>query len=515
MAPSSGRSPAASPRVSRAQRPPVVPLLLALLLGAGLLALHQRKQTQAAADAAASFAPRGINLQPLGRPPPRKPAALPLSSHKCKPMDNVNHRVCEFSNLVLHGGSVYYLTDDADLELPLVDTTYHPAADEKWAPTVLARSKAGFLLRGQEGAAGTEWASIPLAWLWKVTKRWDNLAHHFGEEAVTLHNSLCQTLGECSYPPKQEVQFIMLDSRNRGALLAPVNATLARCATGYPAVYRDDARFEGKAVVLGRALAGIGSQCHAQRGCAADSEFGAERQDKRDAVPPAALQTWRERLGACLGLDVHTPAPLSPKTVLIVDRPYEAGRHLLNIRSVEKFVMERFPQDAVRVQYFEDVPFPDQLRIINSVSILVMVHGSAIALWPFLPPGAVAVHIGPDVQTGRTLQRVWAEHYARDWGFTGLSFIPLNNSDPARQHMRWEKVMPQDGYKNLTMEEKLALVERGECPKRLDQVCSFHWKRQELSLVLDLDHLGWALDAAEADLRRKLRQPGGPFRLQA
>lgn len=45
---------------------------------------------------------------------------------------------------------------DADLELPLVDTTYHPAADEKWAPTVLARSKAGFLLRGQEGAAGTE-----------------------------------------------------------------------------------------------------------------------------------------------------------------------------------------------------------------------------------------------------------------------------------------------------------------------------------------------------------------------
>ena len=58
-------------------------------------------------------------------------------------------------------------------------------------------------------------------------------------------------------------------------------------------------------------------------------------------------------------------------------------------------------------------------------------------------------------------------------------------------------------------------MERGECPKRLDQVCSFHWKRQELSLVLDLDHLGWALDAAEADLRRKLRQPGGPFRLQA
>ena len=33
-------------------------------------------------------------------------------------------------------------------------------------------------------------------------------------QAVTLHNSLCQTLGECSYPPKQEVQFIMLDSRN-------------------------------------------------------------------------------------------------------------------------------------------------------------------------------------------------------------------------------------------------------------------------------------------------------------
>lgn len=48
----------------------------------------------------------------------------------------------------------------------------------------------------------------------------------------------------------------------RGALLAPVNATLARCATGYPAVYRDDARFEGK-------VRGLGSQEARRRASAA------------------------------------------------------------------------------------------------------------------------------------------------------------------------------------------------------------------------------------------------------
>ena len=65
-------------------------------------------------------------------------------------------------------------------------------------------------------------------------------------QAVTLHNTLCRHLGECSYPPRREVQLFLLHSRERGALLAPVNATLARCVTGWPPVYRDDARLERK-----------------------------------------------------------------------------------------------------------------------------------------------------------------------------------------------------------------------------------------------------------------------------
>lgn len=49
------------------------------------------------------------------------------------------------------------------------------------------------------------------------------------------------------------------------------------------------------------------------------------RGDKRAGMPPAALQSWRERLGACYGFDVRTPAQTQPKNVLILDRPYEAG----------------------------------------------------------------------------------------------------------------------------------------------------------------------------------------------
>ncbi|KAL4436807.1 hypothetical protein ABPG75_003946 [Micractinium tetrahymenae] len=488
----------ASPRAGSAglHRPYLPALLLLAVAGGSLWTLLQRNVQSRSSP----FAAREINLQALAGPLPQRAAALPLSSHKCTNTRNDNHRVCEYSNLILHGGTVYYLTDDPDLELPIVDVTYHPADDEKFAPTVLQRSAAAFLLPAQNK---NEWASIPLSWLWKVTKRWDNLAHHFGEDAVTLHHTLCSFLGECRYPPRREVQLLLLHSREQGALLSAVNATLARCATGSPAVFRDDVRLLSKTVLLEKAWSGIGPQCHAQRGCASDSEFGTLRGDKRASMPPAALQSWRERLGACYGFDVRTPAQTRPKNVLIVDRPYEAGRHMLNIRSVEKFVQQRFPEDVVRVQYFEDVPFPEQLRIMSRVSLLVMVHGSAIALWPFLPPGAVAIHISPDVESNDNLQRVWADHYARDWGFTGLSYVPVNNTEPSRQHMRWERLVLQDGYKTLTDQEKLALLEQGECPDKLSQLCTFHWKRQELSLVLNLDDLAWALDMAESELLRK------------
>lgn len=67
----------------------------------------------------------------------------------------------------------------------------------------------------------------------------------------------------------------------------------------------------------------------------------------------------------------------------------------------------------------QDVPFPEQLRIMSRVSLLVMVHGSAISLWPFLPPNAVAVHISPDVESSDNLQRVWADHYVRRPGRQG------------------------------------------------------------------------------------------------
>lgn len=276
-----------------------------------------------------------------------------------------------------------------------------------------------------------------------------------------MHNTLCTYLGECSYPPRREVQLLLLHSREQGALLAAVNATLARCVTGWPAVYRDDTRLlskvgggahremlglhvrlhtlpcamarccgvarqtlsrcrkaqrlqsfpshrspavvecpapcfslnahaqqpcsrfmDAQTVLLERAWSGIGPQCHAQRGCygcvtarrsarhlrhdlvlprpraqclcdcrgaqqacarssaslrflispsnhlcppCSDTEYGTLRGDKRASMPPAALQSWRERLGACYNFDVHTPARTQPKTVLIVDRPYEAG----------------------------------------------------------------------------------------------------------------------------------------------------------------------------------------------
>ena len=136
------------------------------------------------------------------------------------------------------------------------------------------------------------------------------------------------------------------------------------------------------------------------------------------AVLRGALARASDASACCAALHarrrIRVDPITSPAVCLLARRPIRlpAAHHKLCRPPGQPHLSHAAPPLACTLSRLpQDVPFPDQLRIINSVSILVMVHGSAIALWPFLPPGAVAVHIGPDVQTGRTLQRVWAEHY--------------------------------------------------------------------------------------------------------
>ena len=147
-----------SPRSGGAsmRRPHLPVALLLVLVGGSLWTLLQQQGNPRGSP----FATREINLQPLAQPPPSQEAALPLSSHKVRPWQlvaahaslaagpaghsllllctrpavdaspaaprcnasaagapqctatkNDNHRVCQYSNLILHGGTVYYLTD--------------------------------------------------------------------------------------------------------------------------------------------------------------------------------------------------------------------------------------------------------------------------------------------------------------------------------------------------------------------------------------------------------------------
>ena len=50
----------------------------------------------------------------------------------------------------------------------------------------------------------------------------------------------------------------------------------------------------------------------------------------RSAISPAAVMSWRQRIMDCVKLPAEIIAPTSPVNVVIVKRPYSAGRGFLN-----------------------------------------------------------------------------------------------------------------------------------------------------------------------------------------
>jgi hypothetical protein len=63
---------------------------------------------------------------------------------------------------------------------------------------------------------------------------------------------------------------------------------------------------------------------------------------------------FRTRFGACLGFDPEARAPTSTPTIMLVDRPYEAQRHLENVQELQRELRDAYGGFAdVRLQYME------------------------------------------------------------------------------------------------------------------------------------------------------------------
>ncbi len=73
--------------------------------------------------------------------------------------------------------------------------------------------------------------------------------------------------------------------------------------------------------------------------------------------------SWRNYLGACLGFDVTSHGPKGKLNVLVVDRDYWVGRHILNIHEMLRNLRERYPMANVTSLYPERYSLADQVRV--------------------------------------------------------------------------------------------------------------------------------------------------------
>ena len=68
-----------------------------------------------------------------------------------------------------------------------------------------------------------------------------------------------------------------------------------------------------------------------------------------------------------------------------MDRPYEAGRHILNVQELESKIRGKWPGSLVRVEHVEGMDLRQQIALFQHTSILIWTHGAAMADLLFLP----------------------------------------------------------------------------------------------------------------------------------
>jgi len=84
-------------------------------------------------------------------------------------------------------------------------------------------------------------------------------------------------------------------------------------------------------------------------------------------------------------IPVGLQASQKPLTVTIVDRPYKAGRHILNVQELQARILAKWPGSVVRVMHIEGLDLKQQIALFQHTSILIWTHGAAMADLLFLP----------------------------------------------------------------------------------------------------------------------------------
>lgn len=91
----------------------------------------------------------------------------------------------------------------------------------------------------------------------------------------------------------------------------------------------------------------------------------------------------------------HKENPTFPR-IAILNRDMTSGRHLLNAQAIAREIRANFPKHTVRIVYFENRTFADQVRFFAAeTDIVITPHGAQLTGMAFLPPCAAVLELFP------------------------------------------------------------------------------------------------------------------------
>lgn len=130
--------------------------------------------------------------------------------------------------------------------------------------------------------------------------------------------------------------------------------------------------------------------------------------------PPKAeiMDLWRQRVGDCIGFDWDRTVQVSSPTIIVIDRAWNASRHIVNVNYVMSSLERHYPQARVELHYLEHLSLKQQAVIYNKASIVMWVHGASMANLIFLPRQAAALHVVPRPHIQENID--WPEELVRD-----------------------------------------------------------------------------------------------------
>ncbi|KFM28142.1 hypothetical protein F751_5253 [Auxenochlorella protothecoides] len=439
-----------------------------------------------------------------GAEEPEEPLQLKYSSHEVLAEGSgcigvvYEHRVCTFYDLVLWAGRMHYISPDpeaARASIPDVQLTYIASDPFRLGTNLTSRllvTSPDNLTALLAADGGDEWGTVPKMEVEQSLlinlAYWNNYGHLLGELGPVVHNTMCTYMGLCTHQQVAgtDLQLWLYNELPTVETTMPAAAQqeLWPCFSRYPLLRLLDGRLNHTAVVLRRAVAGVGSTCRAFPWC----------RPRYNRMPPlpGIVRGWKERMHRCLGLPLDRVSNHTHPRIVFINRPLGHGRAFINMEETVQRLQ------VSRVATLEDESLRSQAAKYAASDIVVQMHGAALGNVFFMPRGAVYVDVVPELNEDK---HAWAYFMLKDYAALGINPIALPPQRVELMEYTINKTMR--GHLNtLTKTQRRALFEDHRCPEPgtvfwdVYSICVIEWFMKRSNCYLDYADLKPAIDQA-------------------